>query len=296
MRNVMLASIILVLSGALVGAASLMPEILDKLADSPPLDPHDFVLPTASEAVPEPETSGGGLPPSHGATAASTKAAAPVWAERIFTAGLSKDFGAVPHGTQLFHRFPLKNPYSVPVEITGLSVSCGCLTATRGKRILQSGESTTIDVAFDTREFTGPNSQTVRVGFGPYTRCVCVLTVSAVSQTDVLFKPDRVNFGNVELGQSSVQCTDIEYNGPLDWKIKEVIVAKALPVEATLSELVREPGKVCYRLTVTLKADVASGRIRDYIYLRTNQAGSPLMPLMVTANVQAARGVTQVKK
>ena len=113
-----------------------------------------------------------------------------------------------------------------------------------------------------------------------------MLKVSAVSQTDVVFKPDRVSFGTVARGQASVQSMDVEYNGTLDWKIEEVIVAKELPFEATLSELVRRPGKVGYRLTVTLKDDAPTGRIRDYIYLRTNQTDVPPVPVLVTATVK----------
>ena len=114
--------------------------------------------------------------------------------------------------------------------------------------------------------------------------------MSAVSQTDVVFKPDRVSFGTVACGQASVQSMDVEYNGALDWKIEEVIVAKELPFEVTLSELVRRPGKVGYRLTVALKDDARSGKIRDYIYLKTNQIDAPPVPVLVTATVQAPPG------
>jgi len=114
----------------------------------------------------------------------------------------------------------------------------------------------------DTREFTGPNTQTVRVGFGPNPSSSCVIKVSAVSQSDVVFKPDRVSFGTVAPGQMFVGSMDVEYHGSLDWKIEEVVVAKELPFEATLTELVRQPGKVGYRLNVTLKTDARNGRIR----------------------------------
>jgi hypothetical protein len=220
--------------------------------------------------------------------ASGTTASAQEPAERLFTAGLSKDFGAVPFGTRLLHRFAMTNIYAAPLEITGLRVGCGCVTATPGKRVLQPGESTTIDVALDTRGFTGPNTQTVRVAVGPNPRSACVLKVSAVSQTDVVFKPDFViSFGTAARGRASVRSVDVEYHGALDWKIQEVIVARELPLEATLSAPVRRPGKVGYRLTVTLQDDAPPGTIRSYIYLATNQAGPPPVPLLVTATVQA---------
>ncbi len=212
-------------------------------------------------------------------------------AERMFTSGLVKDFGAVPFGTRLLHRFAITNIYAEPVQITGLRVSCGCVTATPGKRLLEPGDSTTIDVAFDTREFTGPNTQTVKVAIGPNPQSRCKLTVSAVSQTDVVFKPDRVNFGTVARGQTPVESIDVEYHGALDWRIEEAIVAKELPFEVTWSELVRRPGKVGYRLTVALKDNdgrlAGCGRIRDYVYLKTNQKDVPPVPVLVMASVQS---------
>ena len=216
------------------------------------------------------------------------------WAEQMFTAGLVKDFGAVPHGTRLFHRFPVTNVHAVPVEITGVRASCGCIQATRAKRILQPGESTTINVSFDTREFGGPDTETVRVAVGPNPVSTCDLAISAVSRTDVLCVPDRIAFGTLARGRSSVRSTDIEYRGGADREIEGVTIPKDLPVEATLT---RDPqagapgtpdrrtGGVSYRLTVTLKPDARTGRIRDYVYLRTNRKDDPPIPVMVTANV-----------
>ncbi len=178
------------------------------------------------------------------------------WAAKMFTAGCSKDFGAVPFGTRLEHRFEITNIYAVPAEIVELRVGCGCVKATAGKRMLQPGERTTIDVTLDTGAFTGANTETVRVMVGPNPKSSCVLKVSALSQTDVVFKPDRIiNLGEVVRGRTSAQSIDVEYSGTLAWQIKKVIVAQDSQIEATLSEPVRRPGQIAYRLTVTLKND-----------------------------------------
>jgi hypothetical protein len=288
MRNAMLASIVLVLLGGMAGAAALLPQLLGENAGLPLPEQDDLALTAAKDAVSPQETSGKSSPlPGSGPPAAGTKASARKWAERMFTAGLSKDFGSAAFGTQLAHRFPLTNVYAAPVEITGLRLGCGCVTATPAKRVLQPGESTTIDVALDTRQFTGPSTQTVRVGFGPNPRASCLLKVSAVSQTDLVFKPERVGFGPVACGRASVQSIDVEYHGTFDWRIEEVVVPKGLPLAAKLHELVRRPDKVAYRITVTLKEDGGhSGQIRDYIYLKTNRSGEPPVPVMVTATLQ----------
>ncbi|HZU38570.1 MAG TPA: hypothetical protein VFA18_21775, partial [Gemmataceae bacterium] len=50
----------------------------------------------------------------------ATAAPAQGWAEKMFKDGLSHDFGSVPHGAQLSHRFVLTNIYAVRMEITSV--------------------------------------------------------------------------------------------------------------------------------------------------------------------------------
>ncbi|MGO8689435.1 MAG: DUF1573 domain-containing protein [Thermoguttaceae bacterium] len=121
---------------------------------------------------------------------ASPKAEIAGAAEKMFLGGATKDFGAIPHGTQLLHRFPITNVHAVPVAIVYLQASCDCVTAAAANPILQPGESTTIDVRMDTRHFTGANMQNVRVKVvGPDFDSTCKLVVSAVSGTDTARGP-----------------------------------------------------------------------------------------------------------
>jgi hypothetical protein len=112
-------------------------------------------------------------------------------AEKMFPAGLNKDFGAVSRGTQLLHHFPVVNVHAVPIAIAYLQPSCGCVTATAPRRALRPGQSTTIDVRMDTRDFTGSNTQNVRVKVaGPDLVSTCKLVVSTVSQVDTAHGTD----------------------------------------------------------------------------------------------------------
>jgi hypothetical protein len=106
-------------------------------------------------------------------------------AERMFSGGLTRNFGDVRQGTQLLHRFPITNVYSAPVTIAYLQPSCDCVTAAAAKLSLQPGESTTVDVRLDAGRFSGSNEQNVRVKVaGPDFESTCKLVVSAVSQPD----------------------------------------------------------------------------------------------------------------
>ncbi len=129
-------------------------------------------------------------PPAHAASRARPAAETAAAAAQMFPGGLARDFGAVPHGTQLLHRFPIINVHAAAVTIAYLQTSCDCIRATAAKRVLQPRESATIDVCLDTRRFTGAAMQNVRVKVvGPDFVSTCKLVVSAVSEADAGLEP-----------------------------------------------------------------------------------------------------------
>jgi hypothetical protein len=228
---------------------------------------------------------------------AAAAAAAPAqnWAEKMFPDGVTYDFGTAPHGAQLFHQFKIKNIYAVRMEVTSITPGCGCVTATASKRVLESNEEATLDVSMDARRFTGPKSVVIRVAVGPEFTSSADVKVSAVSRADVVFNPGDVEFGAVDRGKAVSQTVDVEYAGPLDWRVSELVVPKGLPFDATEAETYRKQGRVGYQIKVTLKSDAPAGPVRDYIYLKTNDPASPTLPVLVTAEVQSQLSLSSSK-
>jgi hypothetical protein len=209
------------------------------------------------------------------------------WAEKMFQGNLTHDFGSVPYGAQLFHRFTITNIYAVRMEITGIKPGCGCVTVEPAKRVLEPRESTTIDVRMDARRFKGPKTVGIRVSVGPDFISSAELKVSANSRADIVFNPSQVAFGTVVRGQAPVQTIDVEYAGSLPWQVSEV-VAKDLPLDVGLKELYRRPGQVGYQVRIALKPDAPIGPLKEDIFLKTNDPASPLVAILVEANVQPA--------
>src|SRR5262245_22921610 len=76
------------------------------------------------------------------------------WAAKLLKDDTGKipsgyNFGSVPKGALLQHRFPITNIYAVPLTIT-TDVSCTCVTVTPKVQTLQPKETSVIDVAMDT--------------------------------------------------------------------------------------------------------------------------------------------------
>ncbi len=213
------------------------------------------------------------------------------WADKMFQEGTTHDFGSIPRGAQLFHRFKVTNIYAVRLEAIQVRTSCGCLTVTPPAGGLEARQEGYVDVLMDARKFTGKKVVHVYLTFGPQYVSTATLQVTAFSRADVVFNPGQINFGLVAAGQTPTQAVDVEYAGALDWRVSEITKHSA-GLDARFQELYRRPGQVGYRVTVTLKDDAPSGAFKQELFLKTNDPASPVVPLLVEATIQRPLTVT----
>jgi hypothetical protein len=209
------------------------------------------------------------------------------WADKLFKSDLTHDFGNVPRGTQLYHRFKLNNIYKVPLEIE-TQVGCHCVTITAATSVIEPLQDGYIDIKMDTSKFPGPKRVKlyVTVRNGAQYQSMSTLEVSANSRTDVVLNPGQINFGVVSGGQTPTpQVIDVEYAGVLNWTVNEIVRSDA-PIEATFKELYRRPGQVGYRVTVSLKPNAPAGALKQELFLKTNDPAVPLVPILVEGNIQ----------
>lgn len=226
-------------------------------------------------------------------TLASTAAAAQAvpagsWAEeKMFERRVSHDFGSVPRGAQLQHRFTMTNPYAVPLEVTISRISCGCVTATPSVKTLDPRGTGSIDVTMDARRFTGAKLVKVTVTVSsPQYNSTAELKVTANARADIVLNPGAVNFGAVARGTTPTQTIDVEYAGVLDWRASELNLNSA-PITASFKEMYRRPGQVGYQVSLTLKADAPAGILKQEVFLKTNDPATPQVPIAMEAVVQA---------
>lgn len=73
------------------------------------------------------------------------------------------DFGQVKEGEILKHNFILKNESQDVLNIKDVNTSCGCTVSKVEKKVLLPGESTLIEVEFDTKGYSGLTQQYIYV-------------------------------------------------------------------------------------------------------------------------------------
>ena len=100
------------------------------------------------------------------------------WANKLFTT-TGIDFGQCQRGEQLSHKFKMTNIYAVPLEITQVRSSCGCMTCRPSQETLKPGETGYLEVSVDTRRFSGAKTMSVYVTFGTQYISTATLTVTA---------------------------------------------------------------------------------------------------------------------
>ncbi len=208
------------------------------------------------------------------------------WADKMFKGETTHDFGSVPRGAQLFHRFKVTNIYAVRLEFMQIRTSCGCVTITPSSKALGPREEGFVDIVMDARRFSGAKTVNVYITVGPEFVSTATLQVSAQSRADVVFNPGQVSFGVVPRGQMPTQHIDVEYAGVLDWRVTAV-QKPAAGLEVSFKEQYRRPGQVGYRVAVTLKADAPPGSLKQELLLKTNDPTSPVVPVLVEVMVQA---------
>jgi hypothetical protein len=224
------------------------------------------------------------------------------WANKFFVSQspppvVVHDFGTVPWGTTLTHRFVMTNIYAVPMQIVkDPEVSCGCTRVVRYTQKLEPRETGFVDIEMDGRRFQGAKAVTITVRFGPKFQSTAILQVRAFGRTDVQINPGQINFGVVAAGSKNSQPINIQYTGQqMDWRVEDVDTSNAPSVIASVQRLMPQRGVTAtiYQLAVSLKPDAEPGVLQDQIMLKTNDRANPVVIIPVSGTVQAPLLVVQ---
>jgi hypothetical protein len=220
----------------------------------------------------------------------------PAWADKLFAGETTHDFGTVLRGAQLKYSFKMTNIYKVPLEITEVRVSCGCVRAEASTKVLQPNETATLNINMDGRQFAGSKTVRVFVSVGPRFISTATLTVSANARGDVAFSPTEIDFGNLHRGQTPTKPIDVEYVGSkIDWRVIEIVKNGSAPFELKVEQLpplANGLPRKGYRIQATMKADSATGSFKQEVVLKTNDPAASVVTFNIVGNMQAGLAVS----
>jgi hypothetical protein len=208
------------------------------------------------------------------------------WADGMFEE-LSKDFGSVPRGPVLNHPFHLTNNTGVPVHISSISVSCGCVTATARDSYLAPGQKTVISADMRSNIFSGSKTVTIYVRFDRPQSEEVRLWVSANSRDDVTVSPDAFAFGQIKRGSEPSGAVTVTFLGGNVWDVTDV-QCDSNYVKAQARMVRRDMGDVAYQVSAQLRKDAPVGKWYTDIWLKTNNPSSPRVRVPLTVEIESA--------
>jgi len=212
-------------------------------------------------------------------------ASAQQWAEKMFNT-LDHDFGTVARGAETTYRFEITNLYKQPMQITGVSSSCGCTTPTVENGTFKTYEKAYVVAKFNTHTHVGRKGATLTVRFAPPFQAQVQIRVHGNIRGDVVFSPGAVQFGTVDQGTVKEQRIAVNYAGRSNWRILDVTNDNS-HFEVELQENSRNSGRVSYSLLVRLKDSLPAGYVKDQLTVVTNDsmADAQRIPLFVEGRV-----------
>ncbi len=212
------------------------------------------------------------------------------WADQLFQE-VSKDFGSVPRGPALSHSFLVKNTTANVIHISTLRVSCGCVTATAERSLLQPGEETFIIARMDTTRFLGVKSVTIFVHFDQPRNEEVRLWVRANGRDDVMLTPESLAFGQVKRGITPTATARVTFQGNGTIRILGA-TAESNYIQATVRELSRGPNEAAYEVTAKLRADTPVGRWFTDVWLALDNPSIPRVRVPLTVEIESPLSVS----
>jgi hypothetical protein len=192
------------------------------------------------------------------------------------------DFGAVPQGTKIVHRFAIHNSTSVPVTVQGLEFSMPGMTARFGA-LIAPGLDRSIAIEWDTSRVAGEIEGQAIVHFGDTSQAPVTFRLRGVVQPPLEILPFPAIF------LSAFQGEDIERRLKIvNHQGQPTVVSLSQPAikhfTATLKEL--ERGKT-YEVVAKIPPGVLPGRYDEELALSTNDPKSARLTIPVHLFVKA---------
>jgi hypothetical protein len=220
------------------------------------------------------------------------------WAAKFFQGNLQHDFGNVPWGAQLTHKFTITNIYNVPFMVEDARVSCGCVSVKKPTGVIPPRGIAELEANMDTRKagatgkpkvvniFVKLTSVPQSPGDKIYTSS-CTLTVSCLAQGNIRYSHEKLHFGVVNLGAPATAVLDIEHFTNPAFEITGV-VNHHHPVDVSVQRATpRMGGRVAYRVVAQLRKEAPAGEIKYEVQLNTNDRTTPILDVVMEGIIQA---------
>jgi|WetSurMetagenome_2_1015567.scaffolds.fasta_scaffold376160_2 hypothetical protein len=202
----------------------------------------------------------------------------------IVVEGPKFDLGTVFRGMVIEHQLTLKNAGTEALHLGPVEASCGCTGAIVSNENLRPGESGSLAITFNSKNFTGQVHKTVTVRTTPSTTPPLLIEFTATIVDEIVVTPQQFWFKDAEVGKKCRMVLTVTNNGkePLrltGWRSQLAGFTLTLPTAPI------DTGKSA-EVVAELTPEKAAPIISDAVFLTTSNPHRPELYLAVYGNVR----------
>lgn len=182
--------------------------------------------------------------------------------------GKSFDLGTILRGTVVEHKLTIANKGTEVLELGDIEASCGCTGTMLSRNSIRPGETGTLSITFNSRNFSGKVHKTVAIQSNAANEPRMVVEFTAVVLDEILVSPGHIWFKDAEVSRKSRMSLTVKNNGkePLKltgWRCQLAGFSLTIPVDTI------GPGK-----NATLEAEFVPAKaapiLSDGVFLQTS--------------------------
>lgn len=214
---------------------------------------------------------------------AITAAAQP---ELTITGGNAFDLGTVYRGAVAVHRVEIRNTGNATLNVGRVDVSCGCTGSVVSNGSISAGDTGSILITFNSKNFSGPVHKSVTIHSNAGTEST-LLEFTAKVVDEILMTPPQFFFQDAEVRRKSVITMTVTNNGsaPLSFKsFKSQLKGLAL---------VFPPAPIAPGANGTIRAEftpeTAGGVLTDGVIVTTTNDHQPEIYIQVFGTVRESK-------
>ena len=182
--------------------------------------------------------------------------------------GKSFDLGTILRGTVVEHKLTIANKGTEVLELGDIEASCGCTGTMLSRNNIRPGETGTLSITFNSRNFSGKVHKTVAIQSNAANEPRLVVEFTAVVIDEILVSPGHIWFKDAEVSRKSRMSLTVKNNGkePLKltgWRCQLAGFSLIIPADPI------EPGE-----NATLEAEFVPAKaapiLSDGVFLQTS--------------------------
>ena len=196
---------------------------------------------------------------------------------------LSFDFGEMKQQQTINTKVTVTNDGAGILLIENVEADCGCTIPTLDKKSLAPGESTDIQIEFNSKKFHGKVIKSVHISTNDPLNSLIDVMITAVVQTPLIIDPvnQRIGFSQSLQGETVSRRATFTATGgePLVVSLDEA--RKGLFEVKAVNNVDGNP--LVAAIDVTVPADIPAGRQRDNVRVKTNLPEFPTIDFEIQA-------------